>query len=147
MSTISARIYRRWYRSREKAAALYPLRRFLPTARIRDAVMTRRGLKWGTAAMLLAAFYYEAVKYLVALIEQGGPGWLHLVVILCVYNTIKMFLLGPISLVYLAGIRIHERAQRRKAARLAREEAEASDSQQQEATAEADNLVRAEGAS
>lgn len=110
------RIRRRWRRSEDTAHALYPLRRFLPTARIRDAVMTRRGLKWGVPAMLLAAPYVAIIQILTDHIDNGGPGWLHLLVLLCAWNTLKMIWLGPISLVCLARARLHERAERRKIA-------------------------------
>src|SRR5690625_7358931 len=59
--SIRDHIQRRWRRSEAIAVAAYPLRRYLPTARIRDAVMTRRGLKWGVPAMLLAIPYLAAI--------------------------------------------------------------------------------------
>lgn len=121
-------VRRHWRRSKRTAEAVYPLRRFLPTARVRDAVMTRRGLKWGVPAMLLAAPYLLAIKALTDFIAQAGPGWgwLHLVVLLCAYNTWKMFWLGPISLIHLARARVHEHAEHRKAARAAQVEHESA---------------------
>src|SRR5690625_7163063 len=59
--SIRDHIQRRWRRSEAIAVAAYPLRRYLPTARIRDAVMTRRGLKWGVPALLLAIPYLAAI--------------------------------------------------------------------------------------
>lgn len=87
---------------------------------------TRRGLKWGVPAMLLTAPYLLAIKILTVFIAQAGPGWgwLHLVVLLCAYNTWKMFCLGPISLIHLARARLHEHAEHRKAARAAQVEHE-----------------------
>lgn len=55
--------------------------------------------------MLLASPYIAAVKLLTDHIEQGGPGWLHLVVLLCGWNTLKMLWLGPVSLILLARAR------------------------------------------
>lgn len=112
-------VRRHWRRSKRTAEAVSPVRRFLPTNQIRDAVMTRRGLKWGVPAMLLAAPYLLAIKILTDFIAQAGPGWgwLHLVVLLCAYNTWKMLWLGPISLIHLARARLHEHAEHRKAAR------------------------------
>ncbi|MEZ5085241.1 MAG: sulfate permease [Tessaracoccus sp.] len=95
------------------------MRRLFPTNRIRDAVLyTRRGLPWGVPTMPLAAPYLYTAELLTEHIAQGGPGWLHLVVLLCVVNTIKMLLIGPISLV---AVRYLERKTRKQAATAAME--------------------------
>lgn len=67
--------------------------------------------------MPLAAPYTAAVNRLTDYIEQGGPGWLHLVVLLCAWNALKMLRLGPMSLIALARYREHvqRRAARREA--------------------------------
>lgn len=109
----SDRVRRRWRQGENTAQNLEPVRRLFPTNRIRDAVYSRRGLKWGVPAMLLAAPYIAAVKLLSDHIEQGGPGCLHLVVLLCAWNALKMLWLGPMSLIALAGARHREHAQRR----------------------------------
>lgn len=117
MFPIPALVRRHWRRSQRTAKVVAPARRFLPTHRIRDAVMSRRGLKWGIPAMLLAAPYLAATKLLTDHIEQGGPDWSHLVVLLCAWNALKMLWLGPMSLVALAGARHREHGQRRAARR------------------------------
>lgn len=114
---LSDRVRRRWRRSENTAQNLEPARRLFPTNRIRDAVYTRRGLKWGVPAMLLAAPYIAAVKLLTDHIEQGGPGWLHLVVLLCAWNALKMLWLGPMSLFALVRVRHREHVQHRTARR------------------------------
>lgn len=121
-----APVRRHWRRSKRTAEAVSPVRRFLPTNQIRDAVMTRRRLKWGVPVMLLAAPYLLAIKILTDFIAQEGPawGWLHFVVLLCAYNTCKMLWLGPISLIHLARARLHEHAEHRRAARAAEVEHE-----------------------
>lgn len=91
------------------------LRAWLPTNILRDAIYTRRGLKWGIPAMLLAVPYLYGAAICRELIENGGPGWLHLMVILCIWNTFKMIWIGPVSLAKLAGARYRESAQRREA--------------------------------
>ena len=96
------------------AHARYYLRRYMPTNIALDAIRTRRGLKWGLPAMLLAAPYLLGVYYCVTVIEDGGPGWLNLVVLLCVWSGLKMLWLGPIRLILLARVRIHEHGQRRE---------------------------------
>ncbi len=114
---LSDRVRRRWRRSESTARNLEPALRLFPTNRVRDAVYTRRGLKWGVPAMLLAAPYIAAAKLLTDHIEQGGPGWLHLVVLLCAWNALKMLWLGPMSLIALARVRHREHVQRRTARR------------------------------
>lgn len=116
---LSDRVRRRWRQSENTARNLEPDLRLFPTNRIRDAVYTRRGLKWGVPAMLLAGPYIAAVKLLTDHIEQAGPewGWLHLVVLLCAWNALKMLWLGPMSLIALARVRHREHVQRRTASR------------------------------
>lgn len=118
---LSDRVRRRWGQSENTAQNLEETRRFFPTNRIRDAVYTRRGLKWGVPAMLLAAPYIAAVKLLSDVIDQAGSewGWLHLVVLLCAWNALKMLWLGPMSLIALARVRHREHVQRRNARRYA----------------------------
>jgi hypothetical protein len=114
-SHLGARVQRRWHRSATTAHALSPYRRLFPTCRIRDAVFTRRGLKWGVPAMLLAAPYFAISWLCTEAIADRGPGWLHLIVLLCAWNAIKMLLLGPLSLIALARTRLRERRDRREA--------------------------------
>lgn len=85
------------------------LRAWLPTNVLRDAIRTRRGLKWGLPCMLLAAPYLYAAAICRELIEDGGPGWLHLLVILFIWNTFKMLWIGPTSLIMLILARRRER--------------------------------------
>lgn len=95
----------------------YFLRRYMPTNIALDAIRTRRGLKWGVPAMLLAAPYLLAASICANLVADGGPGWINLLVILFVWNALKFIVMGPISLVLLARVRIHEAAARRRARR------------------------------
>lgn len=59
------------------------------------------------------------MKLLTDYIEQAGPGWgwLHLVVLLCGWNALKMLWLGPMSLIALARVLYREHVQRRAARR------------------------------
>lgn len=86
------------------------LRAWLPTNVLRDAIYTRCGLKWGVPAMLLAGPYLYAAAICRELIEDGGPGWLNLLLILFIWNTFKMLWIGPVSLVMLIRVRLRERA-------------------------------------
>ena len=42
------------------------------------------------------------------LAADGGPGWLHLVVLWGCWNALKFVLMGPISVLLLARVRIRE---------------------------------------
>lgn len=92
----------------------YFLRRYMPTNILLDAIRTRRGLRWGLPAMLLAIPYLYAANLCVQLIAGGGPGWLHLLVLLFIYNAMKFAIIGPVSLVLLLRARLREHAARRR---------------------------------
>jgi hypothetical protein len=79
----------------------YFVRRYMPTNILLDAIRTRRGLKWGTPAMLLAIPYLYAASICVQLIADGVNGWLHLLVLLFIYNAMKFTIMGPVSIVLL----------------------------------------------
>ena len=89
------------------------LRRYMPTNILLDAIRTRRGLKWGVPAMLLAVPYLLAASTFTTLIEDGGPGWLNLILLLCLWNTTKFVIMGPVSLVLLVRVRHQEALTRR----------------------------------
>ncbi|WP_235928281.1 sulfate permease [Nesterenkonia haasae] len=92
-------------------ATRYFLRRYMPTNIALDAIRTRRGLRWGTPAMLLAIPYLYAASICVAVVEDDGPGWLNLLVILLVWNALKFVIMGPVSLAILVSTRLSERRQ------------------------------------
>lgn len=98
------------------------LRRYMPTNVVRDLVRTRQGLKWGVPAMLLAVPYFAVAYWLTSLLAGGAPGWLNLLVLVCIWSGIKMLWLGPISLVMLARVRAQEFAARRRQMKIARTE-------------------------
>lgn len=91
----------------------YFLRRYMPTNILLDLIRTRRGLKWGIPAMLLAAPYLLAASICTNLIGNGDPGWLNLLVILFIWNALKFLIMGPISLVLLLRVLLHEASERR----------------------------------
>ncbi|WP_241980389.1 sulfate permease [Cryobacterium sp. Hh11] len=86
----------------------------MPTAIVIDAIKTRRGLKWGVPAMLLAVPYALIAVYFRAQIDAGGPGWLNLLVLLCLWNALKLLLIGPISLLKLLAVRVREAVAHRR---------------------------------
>lgn len=97
----------------------YYLRRYMPTNIALDAIRTRRGLKWGVPAMLLAVPYLLAASYCITVIEDGGPGWLNLLVLLFGWNALKFLVMGPVSVILLIRARIQEAIERRRARRMA----------------------------
>ncbi|MGX1586099.1 hypothetical protein ACWH95_16190 [Microbacterium sp. NPDC055502] len=64
--------------------------------------------------MLLAVPYFLAANYCLTLIEDGGPGWLNLFVLLFCWNAVKFLIMGPISVVLLIRARLEESATRRR---------------------------------
>ena len=92
----------------------YYLRRYMPTNIALDAIRTRRGLKWGVPAMLLAVPYLFAASICTNLIADGGPGWLNLIVLWGVWNAMKFIIMGPVSLGLLARARLREYTERRR---------------------------------
>ena len=80
----------------------YYLRRYKPSNRLLDAIRRRRGLRWGIPAMLIAAPYLLIASICTRLIDDGGPGWLHLVVFWAIWNAMKFVIMGPVSLALLA---------------------------------------------
>ena len=56
--------------------------------------------------------YLLAASICTNLIDNGAPGWLYLVVLLCVWNALKFLWIGPVSLIHLVLIRTRERRTR-----------------------------------
>ena len=95
------------------ARAHYSFRRFMPTNIALDAIHTRRGLKWGVPAMLVAVPYTLAAALCAGLVEAGGSGWLYLLTVLFVWNTLKFVVAGPATVFWLLAIRHREAHDRR----------------------------------
>lgn len=89
------------------------MRRYMPTNILLDKARTRHGLKWGASLMLLAPLYLYIASILTAIIDEGGPGWLHLLVLIAVWNAFKMLWIGPVSLILLARVRHREHLEQR----------------------------------
>lgn len=90
---------------------------YAPTNLLIAATRTRRGLKWGTSVMLLAVPYLIAAEALRDLIDGGGHGWLNLVVVVCIWNAMKLALMGPASVLLLLRARMGEHVTQRHASR------------------------------
>lgn len=83
--------------------------RGMPTNILIRATHTRRGLKWGVLAMLLAVVYIGIAAALAQWVADGAPGWINLLVLLCLWNALKFLVNGPITAVRLARVRSRER--------------------------------------
>ncbi|KQM83644.1 hypothetical protein [Agromyces sp. Leaf222] len=100
------------------------VRRFMPTSRLLDALHTRRGLKWGLPAMLLAVPYGLFAAAFAGMAEDGG--WFSALALLCVWNACKFLVAGPVTAIRLLRLRAREARSRRILAMLELEaEAEA----------------------
>jgi len=84
------------------------LRRFMPTNIFLAGLFTRRGLKWGVPAMLIAGLYIFAAALCTELIEQGAPGWVNPIVLLFLWDALKFIAVRPASLVCLVRVRARE---------------------------------------
>ncbi len=91
------------------------LRRYMPTNIVLGRLRTRRGLKWGVPAMLLAIPYLAVASIRMILIDRGVPGWFHL--LLCIWNAFKFLVMGLVSVVLLTRTHMAERRDRRIASR------------------------------
>ena len=97
------------------AEVRYFLRCYMPSNILLDLIRTRKRLKWGAPAMLLAGPYLVIAFWCTTLIENGGPGWLHLVLLVCLWNALKMMAIGPVSVVLVVKARARERRTRNQA--------------------------------
>jgi len=86
------------------------MRRYMPTNILLDAIRTRRGLKWGVPAMLLAIPYLFAASTCTALIDGGASRWLYVVALVCIWNALKFIVIGPVCLLLLTGARLREQS-------------------------------------
>lgn len=80
------------------------LHTYMPTNRAISWLRTPRGLKWAIPAALIATPTYLFVMVLaVAIIDGGGPGWLHLVFLWAFWNATKFAWMAVISLALMLG--------------------------------------------
>ncbi len=90
------------------------MRRYMPTNILLAAIRTRRGLKWGVLAMLLAIPYLFAASTCTALIDGGASRWLYVVALVCIWNALKFIVIGPVSAASIMQIRHAERRAMRR---------------------------------
>ena len=90
------------------AIALHAFLQYTPTNLLLSRLRSRYGLKWGVPFMVLGAAYFFAAAMLATWLHDGGPIWLNLLVLLGIWNGLKLVVFGPISLMLLARARITE---------------------------------------
>jgi len=75
------------------------LRMYMPTSIAIDLLRSRSGLKWAVPAALAAvpAYLFAAAMASYA-VDRGGPGWLHAVVILLLWNAMKLAVMAVWSM-------------------------------------------------
>ena len=95
----------------------YALRGLMPTNVLLDAIHTRRGLKWGVPAMLLAVPYALAAVFCTGQADAGGSGWFNLLALVFAWNALKFLVVGPVTLMRLLWVLGREANARRQAAR------------------------------
>ena len=95
----------------------YSLRGIMPTNVLLDALHTRRGLKWGVPAMLLAIPYALAAAFCTGEAESGGSGWYNLLALVFAWNALKFLVAGPLTLMRLLWARGTEARARRRGTR------------------------------
>lgn len=92
------------------------MRRYMPTNILLNAIRTRRGLKWGVPAMLIALPYLYAASLCTVFVDRGAPGWLYAAALVCVWNALKFIWVGPVSI----GLLVRTRAAESRDARASR---------------------------
>ncbi|MFZ2480756.1 MAG: sulfate permease, partial [Propioniciclava sp.] len=58
--------------------------------------------------------YLYLASLLAVIVRDGGPGWLNIFILISMWSALKTLWIGPISLILLARVRIHEHGQRRE---------------------------------
>lgn len=91
------------------------LRCYAPSNIALDAIRTRRGHKWGIpAALALVPAYLSAASFTTSLIARGAPGWLNIVVVVLIWNALKIAVMAPVSVGLLLRARLAERSPHRR---------------------------------
>jgi hypothetical protein len=90
------------------------LARCMPANRLLNRIRTRQGLKWGVPAMGIGVLFFLIAFTLTRTIDDGGPGWFHILVLWAVWNGFKFTWIGPITLIKLVLCRHRETQTRRR---------------------------------
>ncbi len=91
------------------AASMRAMLQHAPSNRLLRQLHQRGGLLSAVAAMLAGIAYLIAAVLCTGLLEDGGPGWLNLLVLLFIYNAFKLVLHGLVMLAAPAWQRLFRR--------------------------------------
>jgi hypothetical protein len=94
------------------AVGLRTLLHYAPTNSLLRWLRSRNGLKWGVPFMMLGAAYLLASVALGVVIRDGGAGWMNVLVLLCMWDGVKLVAFGPLSVLMLIRVRIREHRDR-----------------------------------
>lgn len=82
------------------------IRRYPPTSILLDVIRSRRGLKWGVPAVLLAIPLLFVASTCTALTDGGASRWLYVVPLVCIWSVLKFVWICPTCI----GLLVHTRA-------------------------------------
>ncbi len=86
------------------------LQRFCPSNIVIRRVHTRTGIKWGPLVGLAGVAFYGLLMVATGtIVRDGGPGWVNLFFIVGFWNTLRLAVLIPVSVVRLLRVRHHEK--------------------------------------
>ena len=95
------------------AAIHYYLQAFAPTNILLRRLRSRDGLKWAIlTALVLVPTYLFAAATTTSVIADGGPGWLNLVAVTCIWNAMKFAWLGVLTPTVWVGHRVRASGRR-----------------------------------
>ena len=98
---------------RLSAAGTYYLQRYAPTNIAVRYLRTRPGLKCAfPTGVALTTVYVLAAYAGTAAIDSGGPGWLHALVLLSIWNGMKFAVVSTLGPILLAKAVLVQRAER-----------------------------------
>ena len=85
------------------------LRTYMPSNIVLDLIRTRRGLKFGVpVALVLVPSLLDVASLISMLVATGAPAWLHLLVLILLWDAMKFAAMGLLSVVLLARARLRE---------------------------------------
>ncbi len=87
-----------------------------PTNVLARFIRTRRGHKWGLLLLGLSLLCIYGASVCTILIDRGASPWLHLVVVLLFWDSIKLFVLGLQGIFFLVRARLSEGIHSRRSA-------------------------------
>jgi hypothetical protein len=74
------------------------LRTYMPSNILLERLRTGRGLMWSPlVGFVLAAGYLVVASFTTEQLAAGGPGWLNLLVLICIWDAMKFAAMGMVG--------------------------------------------------